>query len=66
MELDKKLPEDWPLEGKIEFENVSARYSPNGKIILKTLSFVFQPREKIGIVGRSGSGKTSIINTIFR
>ena len=51
---------------KIVFENLSMRYRPNTDIILNNVSFTIEPYEKVGIVGRSGSGKSSLINAIFR
>lgn len=59
-------PKEWPTYGKISFKNVSLRYSDNGNAILKHLSFTIEPRAKIGIVGRTGAGKSSIIQAIFR
>ncbi|XP_037708508.1 probable multidrug resistance-associated protein lethal(2)03659 [Drosophila subpulchrella] len=65
---DKKPPQSWPEEGKIEFDELSLRYMPDPKTenVLKSLSFVIKPREKIGIVGRTGAGKSSLINALFR
>ncbi|KAH8258986.1 hypothetical protein KR038_000987, partial [Drosophila bunnanda] len=65
---DKKPPKSWPEKGKIVFDELSMRYIPNmkAKCILKSLNFVIKPREKIGIVGRTGAGKSSLINALFR
>ncbi|XP_017000056.2 probable multidrug resistance-associated protein lethal(2)03659 [Drosophila takahashii] len=65
---DKKPPQSWPEQGKIEFDELSLRYTPDPKAenVLKSLSFVIKPREKIGIVGRTGAGKSSLINALFR
>ncbi|CAB0038330.1 unnamed protein product [Trichogramma brassicae] len=63
---DKKPAEDWPREGRIEFKNVFLRYSPLDPPVLKNLNFTIQPREKIGIVGRTGAGKSSLIQSLFR
>ncbi|KYN44462.1 hypothetical protein ALC56_01160 [Trachymyrmex septentrionalis] len=63
---DKKPKCDWPQEGKIKFKNVSLRYAPLEPAVLKNLSFVIFPREKIGIVGRTGAGKSSLIQALFR
>lgn len=52
--------------GTIRFENVSARYSPNLPLVLKGISFSIGDGEKIGIIGRTGAGKSSIVATIMR
>lgn len=63
---DKKPPEDWPQKGKVEFRSVFLRYSFMDPPVLKGLNFVIKPREKIGIVGRTGAGKSSLIQALFR
>ncbi|KAG9435895.1 multidrug resistance-associated protein lethal [Apis mellifera carnica] len=63
---DKKPKENWPDEGKIEFQNVSMRYSPTESPVLKNLNIMIYSHEKIGIVGRTGAGKSSLISAIFR
>ncbi|EDW28514.1 GL18906 [Drosophila persimilis] len=65
---EKKPPKSWPAEGKIMFDELSLRYVPDPKAeyVLKSLNFVIQPREKVGIVGRTGAGKSSLINALFR
>jgi len=45
--IDKSPPKDWPKFGKIVFENVSLRYSPDTPQVLKNLNFVIQPMEKV-------------------
>lgn len=56
----------WPSEGKIEFRNVFFRYFEEAEPVLKGLTFTILPKEKIGIVGRTGAGKSSLIGSIFR
>ena len=63
---DKLIKENWPQNGKIRFENYYVRYRPNTEIVLKNLNFTVNPREKIGIVGRTGSGKSTICLCLFR
>ena len=65
---DRRPPSNWPSEGRIVFENVSMRYSndENSPLALRHISMTIQSREKIGIVGRTGAGKSSLIQTLFR
>ncbi|XP_031347077.1 probable multidrug resistance-associated protein lethal(2)03659 isoform X2 [Photinus pyralis] len=56
----------WPSLGGIKFKNVSLRYSPDEPFVLKGLNFVVEPLQKIGIVGRTGAGKSSIIAALFQ
>lgn len=56
----------WPSSGVVKFENLSARYKPEGPDVLKDLSFTINGAEKIGIVGRTGSGKSTLTMAIFR
>jgi ABC-type multidrug transport system fused ATPase/permease subunit len=58
--------DNWIKQGKIEFVNVSLRYNPEREVILKNLNIKILPGEKIGVVGRSGSGKSTIIQALFR
>ncbi|ALC47145.1 CG10505, partial [Drosophila busckii] len=60
------LPESWPSAGQLHFEDVHMRYSEHSAYVLKSLSFTIHPREKIGIVGRTGAGKSSIVQALFR
>jgi ATP-binding cassette subfamily C (CFTR/MRP) protein 4 len=56
----------WPNHGRIIFENFYLKYSPEGDYVLKDLSFKINPMEKVGIIGRTGAGKSSIIQALFR
>lgn len=60
------LPEDWPTEGKIRFKNVSLKYDKEGAYVLDNLNFTVASKEKIGIVGRTGAGKSSTISALFQ
>ncbi|KAI9332974.1 P-loop containing nucleoside triphosphate hydrolase protein [Obelidium mucronatum] len=56
----------WPTKGEIEFKNVSMRYGPTLPIVLSNVSFKIADGEKIGVVGRTGSGKSSLMQVLFR
>ena len=57
---------DKPLKGKIEFKNVTFKYTRNGDKVLDDISFVVNPGETIAIMGSTGSGKTTIVNLMSR
>ena len=61
----KPLP-SWPNKGRITFEGVAFRYSQNSPLVLKNLCFSIQPSEKVGVVGRTGAGKSSLISALYR
>ncbi|KAG8381914.1 hypothetical protein BUALT_Bualt05G0022300 [Buddleja alternifolia] len=61
-----KPPPGWPCIGLIEFEDVFLRYRPGLDPVLKGLSFTISPHQKVGIVGRTGAGKSSMLNALFR
>lgn len=61
-----KPPADWPRTGKVKFHNMSLRYDPNGNPILKNLRIEIQAGWKVGVVGRTGAGKSSLISALFR
>ncbi|KAM6924039.1 ATP-binding cassette sub-family C member 5 [Xenentodon cancila] len=56
----------WPQQGKITFQNVNMQYRDDLPMVLKSLSFTVLPEETIGIVGRTGSGKSSLAVALFR
>lgn len=66
--IEKKPPPEWPQKGRIQFDKISLRYfpDPNAELVLKELEFEILPMEKVGIVGRTGAGKSSLINALFR
>ncbi|ALC40250.1 CG31793, partial [Drosophila busckii] len=65
---DKQPNPNWPERGEITADDLSLRYSPDPQApyVLKSINFTIEPCEKIGIVGRTGAGKSSLINALFR
>ncbi|XP_060518789.1 probable multidrug resistance-associated protein lethal(2)03659 isoform X2 [Cylas formicarius] len=56
----------WPQSGNIKFQNLSLKYAPSEPNVLNDMTFEIKSREKVGIVGRTGAGKSSIIVALFR
>lgn len=63
---DKKPPASWPNKGEVRFESVYLRYDLSAPPVLKNLNFTVKPRDKVGIVGRTGAGKSSLIAALFQ
>ncbi|KAE9019318.1 Multidrug resistance-associated protein 1 [Phytophthora rubi] len=64
--MDPSAQLDWPSTGSIVFDKVSFRYKQGGDLVLRNLSFAIQGGQKIGIVGRTGAGKSSLTMALFR
>jgi ATP-binding cassette subfamily C (CFTR/MRP) protein 1 len=60
------LPKHWPHEGKIVYKHATMRYAEELPLVLNRTSFDVKPGEKIGVVGRTGSGKSSLLMALFR
>ncbi|KAG9017508.1 hypothetical protein FRB90_001017 [Tulasnella sp. 427] len=65
-QLPDRRPPNWPAAGHLAFRNVEMSYRPGLPTVLKDLSFVIEAGESIGIVGRSGAGKSSIMVALYR
>ncbi|MDI1310261.1 MAG: lipid A export permease/ATP-binding protein MsbA [Methylotenera sp.] len=65
-EVDEGVKELNRAEGLIEFRSVNVRYDNAKKLALKNVSFIVKPGEKIALVGRSGGGKTTLVNLLPR
>ncbi|GAB2220422.1 hypothetical protein Droror1_Dr00008072 [Drosera rotundifolia] len=63
---DHRPEPKWPTEGNIEFKNLHVRYSPDLPMILKGITCAIPGGKKIGVVGRTGSGKSTLIQALFR
>ncbi|KAF8066646.1 multidrug resistance-associated ABC transporter [Lyophyllum atratum] len=59
-------PMSWPTEGKISFDDVKLAYREGLPLVLKGVTFDVKPGEKVGIVGRTGAGKSSLLQALFR
>ena len=57
---------NWPKDGKVEFLGASMRYRETLEPSIVDLTFKVEPKMKVGIVGRTGAGKSSILQALFR
>ncbi|PNT75777.1 hypothetical protein BRADI_1g37850v3, partial [Brachypodium distachyon] len=63
---DNRPPISWPQEGSIDPQDLKVKYRPNTSLVLKGITCTFPARSRIGVVGRTGSGKSTLISTLFR
>ncbi|KAG0369465.1 hypothetical protein BGZ54_009889 [Gamsiella multidivaricata] len=63
---DSRPPPGWPNNGEITVENLVMQYSPDDPPVIRDVSFHVKPREKVGIVGRTGAGKSTLAVAFFR
>ncbi|XP_060873208.1 ATP-binding cassette sub-family C member 4-like isoform X2 [Metopolophium dirhodum] len=63
---EKKPPTEWPMNGQIIFKNFYLRYGTDSPFVVKNLNINIESMEKVGIVGRTGAGKSSLIGALFR
>lgn len=61
-----KAPVNWPMKGEIVAENVQLRYREGLPLVIKGISFHIKGGEKIGIIGRTGSGKSTLSLGLLR
>ncbi|KAK6911943.1 ABC transporter-like, ATP-binding domain [Dillenia turbinata] len=63
---DKRPPSSWPSKGRIELKDLNIRYQLNAPLILKWITCTFKEGKRVGVVGRTGSGKSTLISALFR
>uniref|UniRef100_A0A0E0PZ61 MRP-like ABC transporter n=1 Tax=Oryza rufipogon TaxID=4529 RepID=A0A0E0PZ61_ORYRU len=63
---ENRAPSSWPQEGQIDLQDLKVRYRPNMPLVLKGITCTFPAGNKIGVVGRTGSGKSTLISSLFR
>ena len=64
--VKRLLPENWPREGNITFQNVTLTYYPGGPQVLRKINFSIKGGAKIGVAGRTGAGKSSFLAALMR
>lgn len=64
--IEGAVPASWPAHGGIEIENVQMRYFPDKPLVLRGVTIHVNPGEKVGIVGRTGAGKSSLLAMLLR
>ena len=62
----ENLDDNWPKSGALEFKNVSLRYADHLPMVLKKVSFKIESGSRVGLIGRTGSGKSTIFQSVYR
>lgn len=60
------VPASWPATGRLEVDNLVVAYAPDLEPVLRGLTFDVQPKQRVGVVGRTGAGKSSLTLALFR
>uniref|UniRef100_A0A8C0F341 Canalicular multispecific organic anion transporter 1 n=1 Tax=Bubo bubo TaxID=30461 RepID=A0A8C0F341_BUBBB len=63
---EKRPPRGWPSKGEIQFVDYKVRYRPELELVLQGITCNIASTEKVGVVGRTGAGKSSLTNCLFR
>lgn len=63
---DRSPPPNWPGQGHVDIKDLQVRYRPNTPLVLKGITLSISGGEKVGVVGRTGSGKSTLIQVFFR
>jgi len=66
IELDEQFYRIWPSKGEIVVNNIKVRYADHLPLVLKGISFRVRAGSSVGIIGRTGSGKSTLFQTLFR
>lgn len=65
LDVGRAVGSEWPSQGTVDFSNVSVRYRPGLPFALKNVSFKVRKGEKVGVVGRTGAGKSSLFSALL-
>ena len=63
---EDRPPESWPSEGSLTIEDLSLVYFEGGPRVLRDVNVRVSSKEKVGVVGRTGAGKSSLVSALFR
>ncbi|KAL4194336.1 hypothetical protein AMTRI_Chr05g68090 [Amborella trichopoda] len=63
---DHRPPHSWPAKGRIDFQDLKIKYRRDSPLVLKGITCAFEACKRVGVVGRTGSGKTTLISALFR
>ena len=63
---ETQAPEDWPTAGSMTLHDLSLTYLEGAPAILNSINVCFAAKEKVGVVGRTGAGKSSLVAALFR
>ena len=63
---DSPSPPKWPSRGEVRFSNYSTKYREGLDLVLRDIDCTIRPKEKVGVVGRTGAGKSSLTLALFR
>jgi ATP-binding cassette subfamily C (CFTR/MRP) protein 4 len=66
LDSDANLDDDWPSDGNIDVKGLSVRYRPALPLALDDVDFSVEARSRVGVVGRTGSGKSTLVQALFR